>query len=384
MLSPQTGLNHNGINAMLITFAPLFIVSVYAILIFCFACGWHLLPEEETEEAATDTLISVVVPFRDEARTLPTLLEHISMQTHKSYELILINDHSTDTFLPIIQPYQAKMPSLKLIDAHGYGKKNALKESIAQAKGRLIVCTDADCCPSPRWLQSIAQFQNKKNLDLIIGPVKMVDKNSLFSHLQALEFASLIGSGAGASSISMPIMCNGANIAFTPEVWRKSIALLHEDEASGDDMFLLMSVKKQRGKISFLKSKDAMVETGACHTLRGFINQRKRWVSKSKSYTDKQVISVGLLVFLVSMLEVVYLVAAIFHPPLWVAAGMLWAIKTVADATLILSTASFLGTKQQLKYIPVLSFIYPFYVLASFVGGLFGSFSWKGTTSRVS
>ena len=58
-------------------------------------------------------------------------------------------------------------------------------------------------------------------------------------------FNTLIASGAGAAGASMPILCNGANLAFTKEAWMQSRLDLVDEQMSGDDIFLLQSIKKR-------------------------------------------------------------------------------------------------------------------------------------------
>ncbi|MDR1678318.1 MAG: glycosyltransferase [Prevotellaceae bacterium] len=354
-------------------FFTVFVVAItltYCFLILHFVSGWDGLPEEKTNDETGNLFVSVVIPFRNEAENLPHLLEKIAAQTYRNFELILVNDHSSDEF-------KIQDSTCKLINAQGFGKKSALKEGIAQARGELIVCTDADCLPSANWLKSIVQFAEKSQAGLIICPVRLASPHSVFEKLQTLEFVSLIVSGAGAAAVGMPILCNGANLAFRPETWQKSLDELAENEVSGDDMFLLISTKRRGEKIAFLKSRDAMLETSPCKTLSDFFNQRKRWAGKAKSYTDWQILSVSSLVFALSALQVGFFAAGFFSPNLWKTAAAIWLIKTAADTCLLFRARRFFAITPLLKFIPVLSVVYPFYVLWAAVGGLFGHFRWK-------
>lgn len=362
---------------MFIVFLFICIGFAYFFLLMHFTSGWRHLPEEELLDKPSDFFISVIVPFKNEEKNLPQLLQNLILQSHKNFEIILIDDHSSDNSLMSIECLRSQFIQITTITAQGNGKKNALKEGISKAKGKLIVCTDADCQPLENWLKSIAQYQEREACDLIICPVKMIVGNTLFSKLQALEFASLIATGAGAAASNMPILCNGANLAFTPKVWQESIGGLKEKEDSGDDMFLLMSIKKRGGKIRFLKSTAAMVETTSCETLTNFFNQRKRWASKSKSYTDWQVIGVALLVFLVCMVMLGSLAAGFFDPIFWKVALFLYGLKLLADVSLLMPSAKFFSIEKLLFYIPFLEIIYPFYVVIAVVGGLLGRFRWK-------
>ena len=363
---------------MFFIFLSIFIGFTYLFLMLHITSGWKRLEEEKLSENPSNLFISVVIPFKNEENNLPELLQKLSAQFYQNFEVILVNDHSADNFLQNIAPYESQ---IKLFNAATHGKKGALKQGIAQAKGDLIVCTDADCSPSPNWLQAIAQYQEKENCDLIIAPVQMVAGNTFFSKMQSLEFASLIATGAGAAAANMPILCNGANLAFTPKAWQESIVDLKEVEASGDDMFLLMSIKKRKGKIRFLKSAAAIVQTASCETISDFFNQRKRWVSKSKSYSDIQIILVALLVLGVCSAILGALAAGFFNPLFWKAALFLYLLKLLADISILMPTAKFFRVEKLLIYIPLLELIYPFYVLISVIGGFLGRFRWKSTTA---
>ncbi len=321
--------------------------------------------------------ISVIVPFRNEEKNLPPLLVALAAQTYPHLEIILVNDHSTDLSLNIVQNFQQMIPSLKLVNAKGEGKKNALKEGIAESTGDFVVCTDADCIPGKDWIQTIANYQAEHYCDMIICPVKITTGKSLFQKLQALEFTTLIASGAGAAGIKKPIMCNGANLAFSRLAWERSLDELKENEPSGDDMFLMMSIKKRNGKIHFLKKKEAMVETSACETISEFINQRKRWVSKSKSYSDFQVIVVGLLVMAINLLMLGYLLYGFSYPIALKAALLIWLVKSLLDMLFLSKTLDFFGQKQLILLTPIFAVIYPFYVFFSGFLGLLGTYTWK-------
>jgi poly-beta-1,6-N-acetyl-D-glucosamine synthase len=188
---------------MILLFISILISFAYLFLMMHFISGWKSIPEEFLSKKSSELFISVIVPFRNEEAALPHLLERIAQQSHSNFELILVNDHSTDNSLQAIEPFLSKFPKLKIIQSEGLGKKNALKEGIAQADAGLVVCTDADCLPNKDWLKSIAQYQEKEIVDFLICPVKMSFGKMFFSKLQALEFTSLVASGAGAAGSGM-------------------------------------------------------------------------------------------------------------------------------------------------------------------------------------
>ena len=128
-----------------------------------------------------------------------------------------------------------------------------------KAKNEWIITLDADVLPAENWLLNIVAYQEKCPSDLLICPVKIADSGTFFGQFQQFEFATLIASGAGAAKIGIPILCNGANLAFRKSQWLKNEHKLHFDEVSGDDVYLLQSVKKSHGAVRFLKSTQALV-----------------------------------------------------------------------------------------------------------------------------
>jgi len=329
--------------------------------------GWTKIPVfDPTADEFIPVSLSVVVACRNEEVHLPRLLKSLVQQSYQHFELILINDHSTDTTAELLAEVSGFLNPVTCIHASKNGKKNALREGILRAKGDLIVTTDADCIPATTWLETILRFQEFSPSDLIICPVKMTNNSSVFSRLQALEFTALIASGAGASGAGMPILCNGANLAFSKVAWLKSQADLHMEEQSGDDIFLLQSIKKRGGVIRFLKSESAFVTTGSSETLTEFYNQRRRWASKSPSYTDWHTIATACVVFCISLLPFFLLIMAAFGMTCWYMLLFVFGFKYLLDTFFLASVRSFFQLRSIWTIALLLSFIYPFYVV--FVG----------------
>ena len=352
---------------------------LYLIILIIFYWGWKRVFSYEPKGIdSTDTMISIVVACKNEQETILSLIACVAQQSYPNYELILVNDHSTDSTRNIIKNAQKTLPNIVLIDASGHGKKNALKEGILSSKSNLIATTDADCMPSYHWIEAIVTYQNKYPSDLIICPVGLSNKNSLFERLQALEFSSLVGAAAGSAGAGMPILCNGANLAFKKKMWLKSQGDLHEKEQSGDDMFFLESVKKQGGKIRFLKSEAAFVKTKPPRTLKEFLYQRRRWAGKSKIYTDWQIILTALVVLSISVFGLAFLVMSYFDPIYLIGYASMFIFKYLIDTRFLYLVRRFFQLDDIWIYSLILSFIYPFYIVFVAVSSLvFKPKRWK-------
>lgn len=356
----------------MITFSAIF-TALYLILIRIFRIGWQniaVFRPNYTTLKNTEK-ISVIVACKNEEKNLPVLINALKAQTYQNFELIFVNDHSTDQTEEIIEKNLTFFSNAICIDSQGNGKKSALAEGILRASGSLIITTDADCKPAKTWIETIAQFQTEFPSDLIVCPVKLSDESGFFARLQQVEFTALAASTVGAIGAQMPIMCNGANLAFTKSAWLESRADLKPDEQSGDDIFLLQSIKKRGGVIRFLRSKRAFVETKSAENLRTFVRQRRRWAGKSTAYTDWQLIAVACLIFGICLSQLLLLVFSFFSPIYWYFFLLFFALKCWTDIKFLQLASDFYPMKSTVFYSLCLSTIYPFYVVFTAISALF-------------
>ena len=366
---------------MLITLLSILICVFYSILVFIFTVGWKRMPlfqPIENYNPISKPSASVVVACKNEEHSLPNLLSRLQLQSCTDFELILVNDHSTDSTIYVMEAALAKFENVKVINAMGDGKKNALKEGISIATGSLIITTDADCTLLSDWLMMICSFQQSHVSDLIICPVQLFDNKSLFARLQAFEFTTLVAAGAGAVGAGMPILCNGANLAFTKQAWLESKHDLVDEQMSGDDIFLLQSIKKRGGVIRFLKSESAIVFTEPAKTFTAFFKQRRRWASKSPAYSDVQLIVTTCVVFGISSSILILMLSSLFSTQLLFVSISIFGIKYLVDVFFLYSVRSFFHVKHLWFYSFLLSILYPFYILSVAGSALvFKSKSWK-------
>lgn len=117
--------------------------------------------------------ISVVVPLYNEAESLPELTEWIRrvMQSKGfSYEIIFINDGSTDSSVDTIKRLAEDDPHIRLISfARNYGKSPALNEGFKRAKGDVVITMDADLQDSPDEIPELYRMIREDGFDLVSG-----------------------------------------------------------------------------------------------------------------------------------------------------------------------------------------------------------------------
>ena len=329
---------------------------------------------------------SVLVAARNEAARLPALLAALAAQTHRDFEVLITDDHSTDGTAALLSAAAASFP-LRVVPLlpHQTGKKAALAAALALANAPWLVCTDADCCPGPGWLAAYAaHLTQHPTANFISGPVRLTGPPTLFQHLLHLEFAGLVGVGAACLARQHPTMCNGANLAYRRAAFAAVGGFADTAHlASGDDEFLLHAIHARfPGTSFFLFDAAAIVETPAPATLAALLRQRVRWASKWRHYRAAAPQRLALLVLAANVALAAGLCLIAWKPGSWPWIAAAWTIKLAADAWFMAPVLRLLGQRRGLPLLPVLQLAYAPYALGVGLAGLRGSYGWKGRQVR--
>ncbi len=360
----------------------------YFLLIAFHTYGWFTMKEFKTTDKPSVSA-SIIIPARNEMENIANCLSDILNQSYSSnfFEIIVVDDHSDDqtskTAKNILNNYQnGKVISLPDTEK---GKKAAIKTGVDNASGKLIITTDADCRFNKDWLKSIVSFYEAEKPKIISGPVAFHNEKNAFEKMQSLEFMSLIASGAGAISIGAPILCNGANLAYEKKAFEAVNGFKSDSQYfSGDDIFLLLKIRKRFGKdaIRFIKDKNSIVYSLSQKTLKSFIQQRIRWVSKSKGYTNLAIILASLLVYLFNYGIFAGLILSIWFEGLFLFSVILFIIKLLIDLPIMTGISLFMKKAGMLwYYIPVQILYLPYVSIIGFIGN-FITFKWKGRKAQ--
>lgn len=363
----------------------------YAFLINFYHRAWNQLPVYKVPDTRPATFISVVIAARNEEDHIPALLDALNRQRYPQslYEVIVVNDHSTDNTWSILQ--QNAYPELRLrpLNLAAYVteesnlrsfKKKAIETGICEAQGSLIVITDADCRPGDQWLQSIACFYEATGAKFIAAPVKIESGRSLLGIFQSLDFITLQGITGASVFRRFHSMCNGANLAYEKKAFEEVNGFEGIDKLpSGDDMLLMHKIyKKYPDRVFYLKAPEAIVATAPAASWKAFFNQRIRWASKADSYDDKRIFWVLLLVYLVNVCFLVGVIAACWNN-LWLFFSLLLLLaKVLIEFPFVHASAIFFGQSSLMKYFPFLQPLHILYTIIAGWLGKFGKYEWKG------
>lgn len=117
--------------------------------------------------------ISIVVPLYNEAESLPELaawIDRVMQQNGFSYEVIFVNDGSTDESWDVIRSLSQQYPSMRGVSfRRNYGKSPALNTGFARAKGDVVITMDADLQDSPDEIPGLYHMITDEGYDLVSG-----------------------------------------------------------------------------------------------------------------------------------------------------------------------------------------------------------------------
>jgi len=291
-----------------------------------------------------------------------------------------VNDHSDDRSLAVAEAYARMHPGFHCLsnETGENGKKAAVYKGIKQARFGLIVSTDADCTMEDNWLSAISGIYSEQRADMIIGMMDMDAGPGLFNRFQEIEFLSLVGSGAAAAAGGRVIFCNAANMAFSKELFNSYADPLSLAVPSGDDTLFMLKVKADPSRrIVLMKSVAGIVTATGTANIRQFFNQRIRWASKSRHYTDRDILYTSALVLGISVILPVSALALVMGRNAWLFPAVLVA-KSVVDYLFLRDFLRFYAKRIHPGLLVLFELVYPVYILISSTMGLFGKYKWKG------
>ncbi|WP_205959298.1 glycosyltransferase family 2 protein [Flavobacterium rivulicola] len=370
----------------LITIALSLILLVYVALMVQLILGYDKVKTFKRTAVEPKTAFSIIVPFRNEEKNLPRLLQSFSKLNYpyKLIEIVMVDDFSTDLSERVCIKWRLDhefldttlLENLRLSNSP---KKDAIGRAVPIIKHDWIITTDADCTVPENWLLTLDNYIQKHQPEMIVGAVKYKTKNNWFHKFQQLDLLSLQGTTIGSFGIRKPFMCNGANFAYTKKLFKEIGGFEGVSKnASGDDVFLLQKATKNHlDKIHYLKNTESIVKTKPENDLFDFFMQRVRWASKTSGYQSSYAKFLAVIVLLMNLGLVICCLLSVVGNFDWSILLGVFSAKYLVDYWLLHKTNKYLLKGQWILPLTT-SIIYPFYSSLVGVYSLFGNFSWKG------
>ena len=243
--------------------------------------------------------ISILVSCKNEGENLQKTLPKLVAQEYPEFEIILVDDASTDHTLSILKEYSKKHDfvhyiSIPKTDNYNGNKKNALTKAIQNSSYEHLLFTDADCIPKSKfWAENMAaQFSESKVLILGYGAYKkttgwlnkLIRYETLFTAWQYFSYA-LVG---------LPYMGVGRNMGYTKSLFKKANGFIsHENILSGDDD-LLVNQMGARDNVAICWQSESQTVSEPEKTFRSWWKQKRRHITTANSYKTVHKVLLGL------------------------------------------------------------------------------------------
>ncbi len=243
--------------------------------------------------------ISVIICARNEAANLEKYLPSVLEQDYPEFEVIVVNDCSTDDTDEIIGKYLKKYPHLRTTTINQdrkftHGKKLAVTVGVKAAKNDLLVFTDADCRPvSKDWLKLMQRHFNKK-ISIVLGYGGFFPEKSLLNNYIRYDTMMIAIQYFSYAIAGFPYMGVGRNMAYRKSLFfkNKGFANHYHLQSGDDDLFVNETADKSNTAVEF--SENSHTRSAAKPTFLSWIEQKQRHISTAKYYKKKHKRLLGL------------------------------------------------------------------------------------------
>lgn len=270
---------------MLIFLISIIFFGCYLLIFITAIIGFVICNEEPLVDAKPYT---VVIAARNEQRFIIRCLEAIVGQSALPDEVIIVDDHSEDNTFSFAQAFGLhSIVKIRIINAPDtcVGKKQCIALALNEAKTDIVLQTDADSEPQPKWAISLLSSLSNRHR-LVFSPV-IYFKSKLKHGLIQAEYIGLMAMSSGLARAGRPTMVSGASMAFFRSDYLNYVmAGLGNRHLSGDDIFFMQYLELIYGRqaMCIIDKKNSLVYTAPPESAGEWLKQRVRWASKSSSY----------------------------------------------------------------------------------------------------
>jgi len=262
-----------------LVFGIFFVAYFLQIIIFLYGI-LKRYPKLDEQKLPT---VSVLVAARNEEKNI---LKCISSLNELEYaegriEIVIIDDHSTDSTFRIVSDYIIDKPKFRLLQPEEKigalkGKANALANALRTVSSEIVLTTDADCVVSKTWAKTLASYF-QPDVTMVCGYTDQT-KRTIFEGMQAADFIYLLGVAAGTMNLGIPLSCIGNNMAYRKSVYDEVGGYENIKFSVTEDFQLLHAMNKlKKYKIIYPLDKGGYVLSEPCPDMKVLYWQKKRW-----------------------------------------------------------------------------------------------------------
>ena len=257
-----------------------------------------LTPNPSPSKGEGSVPASIIICAKNEDHNLPEFLPLVLSQDYSDYEVIVVDDCSSDNTTDVLREFEKKYSHLKVITIkedlkHYHGKKFALMVGIKGATHDHLLLTDADCKPTgEQWLKKMmSKFSSEK--EIVLGYSKYEKLPGLLNKLIrfdtfhiALQYLSFAKAGS-------PYMGIGRNLAYKKNLFfkHKGFATHYHIESGDDDLFINEAATEKNIAVEF--SDGSYTESRVKKNWSGWVEQKRRHLTTWREYKTSDKFRLG-------------------------------------------------------------------------------------------
>ncbi len=234
--------------------------------------------------------VSVVVAAMDEEQALPRLLESLAAQTTTAFELVLVDDRSSDSTAAIMEthrataPYPVRVVRNRQVPAGCTGKQQALDLGVAAAGGELLFFTDADCTVPPTWVERLTAYFTADaggTTGVVFGQLAVCGagtaRDRFADRYQDFDQPLVHQYSTGSAGLGQPTGCFGNNLALRAPVLAAIGGFRSLGYTITEDAALIGAASRAGWKVRASTLAATLIATAPQPSWRAFVNQHVRW-----------------------------------------------------------------------------------------------------------
>jgi cellulose synthase/poly-beta-1,6-N-acetylglucosamine synthase-like glycosyltransferase len=300
--------------------------------------------------------ISIIIPARNEEENIEAAVRSTFNANYdkSKYEIVAVNDRSTDKTGDILDKLKDEMPNLVVLhlteESKGkdlVGKAGALQLGIEASKGVLILLTDADCEVNPDFVNFYAKTFANNDIKLALS-YSLIKGKSLFDSIQAVEWYYLHTFAAAGIGFDYHLGGYGNNMAFLRDIYFEVGGYRKNKFSVTEDFVLIRAIKNAGAKIKYLTFNESSVLTLPMPDLKSYTEQHRRWALGGLAHHGWVAVA-----FIVSTLSVWFgLILSFIMGWYWLGLGFI-GMRAVADAIIVLMPMIKMKEYKYLNTLPI-------------------------------
>lgn len=246
------------------------------VFLLVFSYRQRLKHVKRTKNEDYKPFVSVIIPVYNEERVICKTVGSILRSRYPSFEVIVVNDGSTDGTVDVLRDMFGTNPRVKLISKENGGKASALNDGIREAYGKIVVILDGDTVIHPDTIARLVEhFADDRRVVAVSGNVKVGNICNLLTLWQHVEYVTGFNLERRAfSELNCITVVPGAIGA-----WRKRAIEnvgFFKDDTLAEDTDITLELLRKGYRITYEESAYAYTEVP--ENLAGLLKQRYRWL----------------------------------------------------------------------------------------------------------